>query len=485
MKSAVNHRNKGLIIIAVLWMAVVLTVMAAILGRKSRLDMKVCLARMETTRCKWAARAGIQKAMAVLKEDDTTSDSLLDLWSDNDEDFNDVPLERCWFTVRVTDEASKLDINTATKEQLMGLPYMVEEIADAIIDWRDTDDTPSGTGVESGYYESLQYGYMARNGPFRTIRELLLVKDVTDDLFYGEDTNLNGVLDYNEDDGDLSPPSDNADGTLNLGWAAYLTCYTSSGTSGSSQSSGSSGQTSGGTGQTSGASGQTSGSSNQSSGGSSQTSGGSGQNPGGSNQGSGGSNQSSGGSSRTSGGSGQSSGGSNQSSGGSSQTSGGSNQGSGGSGQSSGGSNQGSSGSNQSSGGSNQPSGGSGQSTSTGTTSQTAAKVNVNTASEFVLAALLGGGDDALRTALAIISYRESLTEGIQNVSELSESGTVDSATLSKIQNYLTTKSNIFTIHCTATADRNGPYGTALLTETVVDRSSTPCKILFWYQEGN
>ena len=109
----------------------------------------------------------------------------------------------------------------------------------------------------------------------------------------------------------------------------------------------------------------------------------------------------------------------------------------------------------------------------------------MNTASDIVLAALLGGGDDALRTALAIISYRESLTEGIQNVSELSESGTVDSATLSQIQNYLTTKSNIFTIRCTATADRNGPYGTTLQTEAVVDRSSTPCKILFWYQEAN
>ena len=479
MKIVVNKKNKGIVIIAVLWMAIVLTVMAAIIGRKSRLDMKVCLARMEGVRCKWAARAGIEKAMAVLKEDDTTSDSLLDLWSDNDEDFNDVPLERCWFSVRVIDEASKLNINTATKEQLMGLPYMVEEIADAIIDWRDTDDTASGTGVESGYYESLAYGYMARNGSFRTIRELLMVKGVTDELFYGEDTNLNGQLDYNENDGDLSPPADDADGILDLGWAAYLTCYsTDASASGSSQTSGSSGQNSSGQGQTSGTSGQTSGGSNQGSSSFNQTSGGS-------NQGSGSSNQSSGssGSNRTSGSSGQSSGGSNQGSSSSNQTSGGSNQGSGSSNQTSGGSNQGSGSTNQSSGGSGQNSGSSGQSTSTSTT--TPVKVNVNTASDIVLAALLGGGDDAERTALAIIAYRETLTEGIQNISELTEAQVVDSATLSQVQNYLTTKSNIFTIRCTATADRNGPYGTTLQTEAVVDRSSTPCKILFWYQEAN
>ncbi|UCC96456.1 MAG: general secretion pathway protein GspK [Phycisphaerales bacterium] len=412
----VNHKRKGLVLIAVLWTAVVLTVMAAIIGRKGRLDMKVCLAQMETFRCKWAARAGIQKAMAVLKEDDTTSDSLLDLWSDNDEDFNDVLLERCWFSVQVIDEASKLNINTATKEQLLGLPDMVEEIADAIIDWRDTDDTPSGTGVESGYYESMPYLYLARNGPFRTIRELLLVKDVTEELFYGEDTNLNGWLDSNENDGDLSPPQDDADGILDLGWAAYLTCYTSDGGEGSSaQDSGSSGQNGGSSpGQTSGTSGQSSGGSNQSSGNSGQTSSGSGRN----------------------------------------------------------------------SGSSNQASGNSGQTTST-SMSQTSAKINVNTASDIVLAALLGGGDEAERTALAIISYRETLADGIQDISELSEAGSVDSATLETIQDYLATQSNIFTIRCVATADRNGPYGTTLQTEAVVDRSSTPCRILFWYQEGH
>jgi type II secretory pathway component PulK len=469
MKVITDDRKKGLVLIAVLWTAVVLTVMAAVLGRKSRLDMKVCLARMEGVRCKWASRAGIEKAIAVLNEDDKATDSLLDLWSDNDEDFNDVPLNRCWFSVQVVDEASKLNINAATKEQILGLPYMVEEIADAIIDWRDTDDTPSGTGVESGYYESLPYGYLSRNGPFRTLRELLLVKDVTEELFYGEDTNLNGRLDYNEKDGDLSPPADDGDDTLDVGWAAYLTCYSpGGGQSTSGQTSGSSGQTSGTSGQTSGNSGQTSG----------QTSGTSGQTSGSSGQSSGTSGQASGSSGQTSGSSGRTSGSSNQTSGGSSG------QGSGGSSQTSGGSAQTSGGSSQTSGGSTQTSGGSAQTTATSTT-QTSAKVNVNTASDIVLAALLGGGDDAERTAQAIISYRETLTEGIQNVSELVDAGAISSDTLGQIQNYLTIQSNIFTIRCTATADRNGPYGATLQTEAVVDRSSTPCKILFWYEETN
>jgi type II secretory pathway component PulK len=409
--------KKGLVLVAVLWVIAVLMVIVAAVGQTSRLDTKVCRGvRTEQLRCKWSCRAGIEKAIAVLNEDKDlgTSDSLTDLWSDSDEDFNDILLERCSFNVRIVDEASKLNVNTATKEQLLGLWYMTEEIADAIIDWRDNDDSPETGGVEGGYYENMPFRYTIRNGPFRTIRELLLVKDVTPELLYGEDTNFNGQLDYNERDGDKSPPADDRDDELDEGWIAHLTCYSS----GDNESG--TGQTSGGTGQTSGGTGQTSGGTGHTSGGTGQTSGGTGQ---------------------TSGDTGQTSGGTGQTPGGTGQTSGG--------------------------------------------TGQTSAKVNVNTASYIVLAALLGGGDEAERTAQSIIAYRATLADGIQNTSELVDEAVVGRNTLEQIQDYLTTSSNVFTIRCIATADRNGVSGATLLTEVVVDRSSTPCKILYWYQGAN
>ena len=413
-------------------------VIVAAVGQTSRLDTKVCRGvRTEQLRCKWSCRAGIETAIAVLNEDKNlgTSDSLTDLWSDNEEDLSNIKLEQCWFDVMVVDEASKLNVNTATKEQLLGLWYMTEEIADAIIDWRDNDDNPQTGGVEGGYYENLPFRYTIRNGPFRTIRELLLVKDVTPELLYGEDTNFNGQLDYNERDGDKSPPADDGDDELDKGWIAYLTCYSSGDNeSGTGQTSGGTGQTSGGTGQTSGGTGQTSGGTGQTSGGRGQTSGGTGQ---------------------TSGGRGQTSGGTGQTSGGTGQTSGGTGQTSGGTGQTSGG------------------------------TGQTSAKVNVNTASDIVLAALLGGGDEAERTAQSIIAYRATLADGIQNTSELVNEAVVDKNTFEQIQDYLTTRSNVFTIRCIATADRSGLSGATLQTEVVVDRSSTPCKILYWYQGAN
>jgi type II secretory pathway component PulK len=408
MKVCINSKKKGLVIIAVLWTVVVLTVMVAVLGRKSRLDMKVCAARMEAVRCKWACRAGIEKAVAIMNEDETENDTLLDLWSDNDEDFNDIVLQDCRFSVRVVDEASKLNINSATKDQLMGLPDMLEEIADAIIDWRDNNDNPSGAGVESGYYEGLDFGYKARNGPFRTIRELLLVKDVTEELFYGEDTNFNGELDYNEQDGDENPPADDGDTELDLGWIAYLTCYTPAESQGQDNQ-------------------------NQNN-----------QNQNNQNQ-------------------------SNQSQG--SQNQGDQDQ----SDQNQNNQNQG----NQNQNNQNQNNQNQNNQNSSG---QTYAKVNVNTASEVVLTALLGGGDEAERTALDIINYRQSVENGIEQISELTDQKILSNNVFSQIQDYITTRSNVFTIYSVASVDLSGANGRMLQTEAVVDRSSSPYKILYWYQ---
>lgn len=133
----------------------------------------------------------------------------------------------------VTPEASKLNLNTATDEQLQQfmLPLLTalqidnpQELINALLDWRDTDDEPREGGAESEYYGTLKPPYRAKNGRIDTVEELLLVKGFNAIVLYGEDTNGNGLLDPNEDDGDASDPTyDNADGLLNFGIAPFLT----------------------------------------------------------------------------------------------------------------------------------------------------------------------------------------------------------------------------------------------------------------------
>jgi DNA uptake protein ComE-like DNA-binding protein len=419
--------NKGLVLVTVLWITVVLMVILAVLGRQSRLDTKVTSARLEGVRCKWAARAGIEKAIGVLNEDDKASDNLLDLWSDNEEDFNDVYLQNCWFTVRVVDEASKLNINTATKKQLLELPEMLEEIADAIIDWRDENDTPSAGGVESGYYENLQIGYKARNGPFKTIRELLLVKDVTDEIFYGEDTNLNGQLDYNEQDGDESPPKDDGDSELDKGWISYLTCYSydnnkdAEGNKKVNINEGNENQLRQSLGiSSSHAKWIVENRSHESIG--------------------------------------------NLINNNSPKTP------------------QGNQNSDQAQPLDLQTFSQIADKITTDGSDKLPGKININTAPKVVLTALLGGGDSAERTAEEIITYRNSLLYGIESIGELLEVPSMRINTFKNIVDLITTRSDVYTIRCTATADRNGKQGAQLETEAVVDRGESPCKILYWYQ---
>ena len=55
--------------------------------------------------------------------------------------------------------------------------------------------------------------------------ELRLVYNMDMTTMTGEDANLNGILDPNENDGDVLPPTDNKDGELNPGIYEYLTVY--------------------------------------------------------------------------------------------------------------------------------------------------------------------------------------------------------------------------------------------------------------------
>ena len=120
----------------------------------------------------------------------------------------------------LVDEAAKLNLNAPqlNKDMLAGLPGMTEDLAAAILEWRSKEGTSSGGG---GINASE-----IKHEPFESIEELALVAGATREILYGEDANLNGVLDANEDDGERSLPTDNSDGKLDAGILEYLTVFT-------------------------------------------------------------------------------------------------------------------------------------------------------------------------------------------------------------------------------------------------------------------
>jgi len=131
------------------------------------------------------------------------------------------------------DESTRLNLNAliaaeqrspgAGRTLLLALPGMTEPIADAILDWIDADDEPREFGAEAEYYSALDPPYSPKNGPLTTVEELLLVRDVTPQLLFGVDADRNGYRSNQEPDPQSIENVDNSDGSMDSGWAAYLT----------------------------------------------------------------------------------------------------------------------------------------------------------------------------------------------------------------------------------------------------------------------
>eukprot|EP00913_Durusdinium_trenchii_P028322 g26550.t1 len=121
----------------------------------------------------------------------------------------------------VADESGRLNVNALARlpdadarRMLMSVPRMTNDIAAAILDWIDADETPRTNGAELEWYSQNRSGLCAMNRPLQSIHELLLVRDVTPELLYGDDANRNGRRDSDEE----------RDGfEWHAGWRAYLT----------------------------------------------------------------------------------------------------------------------------------------------------------------------------------------------------------------------------------------------------------------------
>ena len=97
-------------------------------------------------------------------------------------------------SVTLYNEGSRLDLNTATPEQLATLIELAQgeegfdeaqrdALADVIVDWRDADDLTQLNGAEDGDYEAAGLPYGARDEPFQSVDELQQVLGMTRALY--------------------------------------------------------------------------------------------------------------------------------------------------------------------------------------------------------------------------------------------------------------------------------------------------------------
>ncbi len=82
----------------------------------------------------------------------------------------------------------------------------VTDLLNAIRDWIDEDDDARASGAENAYYQSLSPGYTCRNGTMLAVEELLFVKGMTPELFYGDEEHegIAGYITVAGDDGKIN-----------------------------------------------------------------------------------------------------------------------------------------------------------------------------------------------------------------------------------------------------------------------------------------
>lgn len=230
------HPPRGMALLMVLWAIVLAVIVVSSLQGASFAQATAGREAVARVRAYWAARAGVEATIARLEYDTDNPESdnafreIDDMAAVAEGEFEDARY-RISSTGASGEEVlgprdahARLNINRATVEELGSLtPMMLEDTIAGILDWIDADDEPNPVGAEVGYYQSLPFPYEPRNGPFRTLQELELVMGATPEDVRGEDWNLNGLLDPNEDDGSAGAPSDNADGKLDAGWSGLLT----------------------------------------------------------------------------------------------------------------------------------------------------------------------------------------------------------------------------------------------------------------------
>ncbi len=197
-----RHRDqRGVALLATLLAIALMTLIVMDFMTASALGYLSAANQANQMRAEYLARSAINVGLALLAQDSRQDalmkmpvDSLADVWA---APFPPIDVGGGKVTLRISDEASKFDINQIINmngqvnniaiERLVRLFNIIgvdPRIVPAIIDWidRDSVDTPNG-GAEADYYLRLKPPYEPRNGPMPTIGDLRMVRGVDDATF--------------------------------------------------------------------------------------------------------------------------------------------------------------------------------------------------------------------------------------------------------------------------------------------------------------
>ncbi len=211
-----RNKQQGMALILAMFIVVLVTTIVVSVSWRFQLSMARNENRWHGAQARAYLEGSEQLARKVLIEDakEGPTDHLAEMWTQTGEPL---PTDEGWIRGKIEDAHSRFNLNllvappidpkkppkseldkyTAMQRRFIRFLMMLEfeegqqmdvatatGIVDAIQDWLDPNNDPSGyEGAEKDHYESLDPPVLIPNGPMTSVSELLLVKGVTPEIY--------------------------------------------------------------------------------------------------------------------------------------------------------------------------------------------------------------------------------------------------------------------------------------------------------------
>ena len=199
-----HSRESGIALIVVMIAVLVLSLLAWKFAAYMKTEVTLARNSNNEAELEWIGRSGVEYAKWVLAGNCNPYDALNQRWAGGSDDRctnsptpeATVTLGHGSFTWKITDLESKANINMCVAQggdrllqQALVLAGVdageMPSISDAILDWIDDNHATRPNGAENDYYHGLNPPYDAKNGPVDDMSELLLIRGVTPDVYWG------------------------------------------------------------------------------------------------------------------------------------------------------------------------------------------------------------------------------------------------------------------------------------------------------------
>ena len=161
--------QRGLSLVSTLWILTILSVLAAQLLYSIHIEQRTQRNFLDRAKLHYAAKAGFEWTLAVMRTDQTPFDSLGENWAEPIQGQIDDGVQvgnLLNYQVTVTDEASKVNINTADVGLITNLLMQV------------------GASPDDPVTQELA-NVIVQERPYRTVRDLARVEGMTSQILYG------------------------------------------------------------------------------------------------------------------------------------------------------------------------------------------------------------------------------------------------------------------------------------------------------------